>query len=170
MGAHLLRLLEAAGATPAQALLAGVLIGPAQVAARLTDAIALKRSHPLLSARVAAALHPAGVALLALGTGAIPAFAFLHGAGNGVLTIARGAVPLAIYGPVNYGYRLGLLGAPSRIGQAAAPLLFGLLIDAFGSGALFFSAALGLSSLAAFCMVGASNRPLQGAGQTGARH
>ena len=167
MAAHLLRLLEAAGATPAQALLAGVLIGPAQVAARLTDAIALKRSHPLLSARVAAALHPAGVALLALGTGAIPAFAFLHGAGNGVLTIARGAVPLAIYGPVNYGYRLGLLGAPSRIGQAAAPLLFGLLIDAFGSGALLFSAALGLSSLAAFCMVGASNRPLQGAGQTG---
>ncbi len=79
MAAHL-RLLEAVRSTPAQTLLAGVLIGPAQVVARLTDAIALKRSHPLLSARVAATLHPAGVALLALGTGAIPAFAFLPGA------------------------------------------------------------------------------------------
>jgi predicted MFS family arabinose efflux permease len=163
MAAHLLRLLEAAGATPAQALLAGALIGPAQVAARLVEAITLKRSHPLLSARLAAVLHPAGVALLALGTGAIPAFALLHGAGNGILTIARGAVPLAIYGPINYGYRLGVLGAPSRIGQAAAPLLFGLLIDAFGSGALLFSAVLGLSSLAAFCMVGVSKHPLSAA-------
>jgi predicted MFS family arabinose efflux permease len=158
MAAHFMRLLEAAGATPAQALLAGTLIGPAQVAARLAEAIMLKRSHPLLSARLAAALHPAGVALLALGAGAIPAFALLHGAGNGILTIARGAVPLAIWGPVNYGYRLGILAAPSRIGQAAAPVLFGLLIDAFGAWTLLFSAGLGLISFAAFFMVGASGR------------
>ncbi len=160
MAAHLIRLMEAVGATPAQALLAGVLIGPAQVAARLIEATALKRSHPLLSARIAAAMHPIGVAALALGTGAIPAFALLHGGGNGILTISRGAVPLAIYGPVNYGYRLGLLAAPSRIGQAAAPLLFGLLIDAFGANALLFSAGLGLAALGAFCLAGASNRHL----------
>ena len=60
-------------------------------------------------------------------------FAFLHGSGNGVLTIARGAVPLAIYGPVNYGYRLGLLGAPARMAQAAAPFLFGVLITELSS-------------------------------------
>lgn len=153
MAAHLPRLLEEAGATEAQALTAGVLIGPAQVAARLIDAVALRRAHPLLSARFAAALHPLGVALLALGTGAIPAFAMLHGAGNGILTIARGAVPLAIYGPVHYGYRLGVLGAPSRAAQAAAPLLFGILIDEFGPRALLFSAALGVATLWAFCMV-----------------
>jgi MFS family permease len=154
MAAHFPRLLEAAGATQTQALLAGMLIGPAQVAARLIDAVLLKRSHPLLSARFSAALHPLGVGLLALGTGAIPAFALLHGAGNGILTIARGAVPLAIYGPVNYGHRLGILGAPSRVAQAAAPLLFGVLIDEFGWHALLFSAALGLGALAAFCMIG----------------
>jgi MFS family permease len=122
--------------------------------ARRIDAVLLKRSHPLLSARFSAALHPLGVGLLALGTGAIPAFALLHGAGNGILTIARGAVPLAIYGPVNYGHRLGILGAPSRVAQAAAPLLFGVLIDEFGWHALLFSAALGLGALAAFCMIG----------------
>ncbi len=163
MAVHFLRLLETAGATPAQALLAGTLIGPAQVAARLADAVLLKRSHPLLSARLAAALHPAGVALLTLGAGAIPAFALLHGAGNGILTIARGALPLAIYGPANYGYRLGLLGAPSRIGQAAAPLLFGLLIDVSGPWTLLFSAALGLASLAAFLLVSGSTHPPRGA-------
>jgi hypothetical protein len=50
----------------------------------------------------------------------------LHGAGNGILTIARGTLPLAIFGPENYAYRLGLIGAPSRIAQAVAPLAFSL--------------------------------------------
>jgi MFS family permease len=89
-----------------------------------------------------------------LSTGAFPAFVLLHGAGNGILTIASGAVPLAIYGPLHYGHRLGLLGIAARIAQAAAPLLFGLLIDSFGAGALLFSAALGLATLCAFCLVG----------------
>jgi predicted MFS family arabinose efflux permease len=154
MASHLPRLLQAAGATPVQALTAGMLIGPAQVGARLLDLLVLKRSHPLFSARVAAALHPLGVGLLTLSTGAFPAFVLLHGAGNGILTIASGAVPLAIYGPLHYGHRLGLLGIAARIAQAAAPLLFGLLIDSFGAGALLFSAALGLATLCAFCLVG----------------
>jgi hypothetical protein len=155
MAAHLPRLLESVGASSTQALFAGVLIGPAQVAARLGDALFLQRSHPLLPARFAAAFHPLGAVILTLGAGAVPAFALLHGAGNGILTIARGSVPLALYGPVNYGYRLGILGAPSRV----APLLFGVLIDEFGAGALFFSAALGLAALAALCMVGTTLHP-----------
>lgn len=159
MAAHLPRLLETIGALPAQALLAGVLVGPAQVAARLADAVLLRRSHPLVAARFAAVLHPLGAGLLTLGAGAVPAFALLHGAGNGILTIARGSIPLAIYGPENYGYRLGILGAPSRVAQAAAPLLFGGLIDAFGAGAFLFSAALGLAALAALCMVQTSLHP-----------
>lgn len=137
MAAHLPRLLQLEGASEAQAVLAGMLIGPAQVAARVIEAWILKRSHPLLSARFSAALHPIGVGALYLGTGAIPAFSLLHGAGNGILTIARGTLPLAIYGPVNYGYRLGILGAPARIGQAAAPLLFGVLIERIRLGRVF---------------------------------
>jgi hypothetical protein len=159
MAAHLPRLLQAMGASERQALMAGMLIGPAQVAARIVEASVLKGFHPLLSARLSAALHPAGAALLALGTGAIPAFALLHGAGNGILTIARGTVPLAIYGPLNYGYRLGVLGAPARIAQAAAPLCFGLLIDLFDFRALFFSASLGIAALGAFCLVAIQMSP-----------
>jgi hypothetical protein len=60
---------------------------------------------------------------------------------------------LAVFGPSNYGYRLGLLGAPARIAQAAAPLAFGFLIDMFGSGALVVSAALCLFALAALMVV-----------------
>ena len=80
-------------------------------------------------------------------------FAIFHGAGNGVLTIARGTLPLAIFGPQNYGYRLGIIGAPARMAQAAAPLLFGLLIDAMGSRVLIVSSALSLAALAALLLL-----------------
>ncbi len=81
------------------------------------------------------------------GGGAAAAFALLHGAGNGILTIARGTLPLSIFGPENYAYRLGLIGAPSRICQALAPLAFGLLIDPMGRGVVAVSALLSLSAL-----------------------
>jgi predicted MFS family arabinose efflux permease len=148
MAAHLPRILEAAGATTLQAVAAGALIGPAQVFARIIEAGLLSRYHPLLSTRLACVMHPIGAAILALaGGGAASVFALFHGAGNGILTIARGTLPLAIFGPRNYGYRLGLIGAPARMAQAAAPLAFGLLIDAMGSRVLIVSSALSLSAL-----------------------
>jgi MFS family permease len=154
MAAHLPRILEAAGATPLQAITAGALIGPAQVAARMVEAGFLSRYHPLLSTRLACLTHPIGAAVLALaGGGAASAFAIFHGAGNGILTIARGTLPLAIFGPQNYGYRLGIIGAPARMAQAAAPLAFGLLIDAMGSRVLIISSALSLSALLALFLV-----------------
>jgi hypothetical protein len=153
MAAHLPRLLQLLGSTETQAIVAGMLIGPAQVAARIVEASLLHHAHPLLSARGSAALHPFGAMLLLAGAPFVPAFAVLHGAGNGILTIARGTVPLALYGPENYGYRLGVLGVPSRMAQAASPLVFGLLIDGLGAAAFAVSALIGLSSLAAFCLV-----------------
>lgn len=154
MAVHLPRMLETAGATTAQAIAAGAMIGPAQVAARLLEAGFLSRFHALVTARLAAAAHPVGVGLLFVLGGTFPyGFALFHGAGNGILTIARGTVPLAVFGPENYGYRLGLLGAPARIGQAAAPLMFGFLIDEIGTGALYVSSGLSLAALAAFCML-----------------
>jgi hypothetical protein len=145
MAAHLPRLLEIAGASTTAAIAAAALVGPAQVAARLVEFGALRMVHPLVSARVAALLHPIGAVIL--GPSAITAFAVLHGAGNGLLTIAKGTVPLAIFGPVGYGLRNGILGAPARATQAAAPLLFGVLIDYLGTGVLAISAGLSLSAL-----------------------
>jgi MFS family permease len=154
MAAHMPRILEAAGATTLQAVAAGALFGPAQVFARIIEASFLSRYHPLLSTRLACLTHPIGAAILALlGGGAASAFAIFFGLGNGILTIARGTLPLAMFGPQNYGYRLGIIGAPARMAQAAAPLAFGLLIDTMGSRVLIVSSALSLSALLALFLL-----------------
>lgn len=155
MAAHFPRILEATGATQTQAIAAGALIGPAQVAARLLEAGPLARFHPLVSARLATLTHPVGVAVLLLAGGGVAssAFALLHGSGNGILTIARGTVPLALFGPENYGYRLGLLGMPSRFLSALAPFVFAVLLEHIGSAILLVTAALSLAALAALCLL-----------------
>jgi predicted MFS family arabinose efflux permease len=158
MAAHLPRLLESAGATSFQAIAAAALVGPAQVAARLVEFFLLRRSHPLISARIAALLHPLGAVIFALvGPAAAAAFAIFYGAGNGLLTIARGTVPLAVFGPDGYGERTGLLGAPARAAQALAPLLFGLLLDRMGASVIVVSSALCLAAFAALLLLRASS-------------
>jgi predicted MFS family arabinose efflux permease len=150
MAAHLPRIVEAFGATSAQAVFAGMMIGPAQVGARVMEASLLNRFHPIVSTRLACITHPIGACVIGIfGGGAAAAFALLHGAGNGILTIARGTLPLAMFGPENYAYRLGLIGAPSRICQALAPLAFGLLIEPMGRLVVVVSAGLSLAALVA---------------------
>jgi MFS family permease len=150
MAAHLPRLLQASGATLAAAVAIGALVGPAQVAGRLLEFGLLRRIHPLLSARLAATLHPLGAILLMIvgGPAAAP-FALLHGAGNGILTIAKGTLPLVLFGALGYGERQGWLMVPARIAQALAPWLFGLVLDRWGTGALWLSAAIGSVALGA---------------------
>jgi MFS family permease len=160
MAAHLPRILESLGATSLQAVTAGAFIGPAQVIARIAEASLLSRFHPLLSTRIACVTHPIGAAIMALvGGPAAIVFAIFHGAGNGILTIARGTLPLAIFGPENYGYRLGILGAPARIAQAAAPLAFSVLIDHLGGRVLIVSSGLSILALTALSLVHRSGRP-----------
>jgi hypothetical protein len=150
MAAHLPALLERAGASTPEAIAAAALVGPAQVAARLAEFALLRRIHPLVSARIAAALHPIGAALFALaGPLTAPAFTIFYGAGNGLLTIARGTLPLALFGPSGYGERTGLLGAPARAAQALSPFIFGLLLERMGVAVIAVSAALCLAALAA---------------------
>ncbi|UGV24635.1 MFS transporter [Rhodopseudomonas boonkerdii] len=166
MAAHLPRIVESFGATPAQAVFAGMMIGPAQVAARIVEAGLLNRFHPLFSTSLACITHPIGAGVIALfGGGVAAAFALLHGAGNGILTIARGTLPLSIFGPENYGYRLGLLGAPSRICQALAPVAFGVLIEIMSGRVLIITSLLSLAALSALLLLSKRPRP---AGETAA--
>jgi MFS family permease len=149
MAAHLPRLLQAAGATPTEAVAAAALVGPAQVIARLVEFGLLRRVHPLISARIATIMHPIGaLALMVSAPFGIAAFALLHGAGNGMITIAKGTLPLAIFGPRSFGLRSGVLSAPARITQSAAPFLFGLLLDTVGRGAVALSAGLMVAAFA----------------------
>ncbi len=153
MAAHLPGLLLATGTSAVAAVAAGALLGPAQVLARIAEFAAAHRLkvHPLLTARVASALHPvAALVLGALGGGAFTAsaFALLHGAGNGLITIVRGTLPLAIFGAAGYGYRQGLLAILARGMQAAAPVSFAWVLETYGArSALALSAGLSLFAL-----------------------
>ena len=150
MAAHLPRLLQESGLSAAAAIGIAALVGPAQVGARCLEFVLLQRFHPLISARLAAIAHPIGAAgVMLVGAPATTAFVLLHGGGNGILTIAKGTLPLAIFGPHGYGLRQGLLMVPARFAQAFSPLVFALLIDAFGTRALWLSAALGVLAYAA---------------------
>lgn len=154
MAAHLPRLLQLSGMTLAAAVGIGALVGPAQVGGRLLELGVLRRLHPLLSARLATLMHPIGAGLLwLLGAPVAAIFAIMHGAGNGILTIANGTLPLVFFGPAGYGKRQGLLMVPSRMTQAMAPWLFGICLDRWGRGALWLSAAVGVSAFLALLLL-----------------
>jgi MFS family permease len=154
MAAHLPRLLQISGMDAAGALIAASLVGPAQVAGRLAEFGLLKKMHPLISSRLSALTHPVGAVLLLIFGGPVGMlFTSLHGIGNGILTIAKGTLPLATFGPVGYGARQGYIMAPSRFAQAAAPFVFGLLIDDYGQYAILLTIALGLVTFAALMML-----------------
>src|SRR5262249_32606916 len=135
--------------------------------------VRIKRLHPMISARISVALHRIGAGVLALfGAGAASsAFAILHGSGSGIFTIARGGVPLEMFGPESYGYRLGLLGAPTRIAMAAAPVVFGSLIERYGAAALVFSLGLSIAALLPLSSrritVARDQKPISGSGRSG---
>jgi MFS family permease len=154
MAAHLPGMLTLAGASAATVVLAGALLGPAQVGARLLEIGVLRRWSPMVSATLANATHPLGVLLLMIwGAPAAIAFVLLHGGGNGILTIARGTLPLALFGPAGYGGRTGWLAVPARFAAAAAPVLFGLLLERFGVGAMWFTAGLSLVAMAVLAIL-----------------
>lgn len=150
MAAHLPQLMQASGASVATALLVGMLIGPAQVAARVLEFGWLRKVHPLLSARLASAMHPLGVGVLLIGGPVFaPIFGVLHGAGSGILTIAKGTLPLVLFGSSGYGARQGWMMVPARVAQALAPFLFGIVLDRLHGGALWVTAGIGLAAFAA---------------------
>ena len=150
LAAHLPRLLQAVGCTPAMAVAAASIVGATQVAGRLAEVGWLHRLHPLVLARISLGLHPLGALLLAV-FGAPLAFIYtgLHGVGVGIITILKGTLPLALFGPQGFGKRSGQLEAPSRIAQAAAPVVFGLCLDSFGAQALWVTGLISLAGLGA---------------------
>ena len=165
LAAHLPRLLQAAGATAGVAVAAASLVGACQVGGRLFDAFWLKRLHPFVSARLAIALHPVGACLLLVSGAPVSApfaaiFTALHGAGVGLMTIVKGTLPLALFGPAGFGRRAGLLEAPSRVMQAVAPVLFSLMLDAWGARVLWMTAALNLAAFVGIWSVMAWSRRL----------
>ncbi|MCX7646135.1 MAG: MFS transporter [Rhodobacteraceae bacterium] len=131
-GVHMVPILAAAG-LGASAPAAAMLMGPAQVAIRLVDALFWRALHPLTVAVVSALALPAGAAILLAGAPAAlaaPAFAAVFGIGQGLASIVRGSVPLVLFGPAGYGERLGRLARVRTIVAAGAPFAFAALAAA----------------------------------------
>jgi predicted MFS family arabinose efflux permease len=154
VAAHLPGILQEAGISLGMAVVAGMCLGPAQVLARVIEFGYLKNYHPIISAKFCAFAHPLGALLLILGL-PFKAFLFviLHGVSSGLTSIIKGTLPLSIYGAEHYGYRLGLIGIPGRIGQAIAPVFFSIVIENYGLNVLWFTSALLVVALVCFSVL-----------------
>lgn len=127
IGSTLLVLMRDLGYATAMATLAGSLIGPSQVAARLIEYVRRNLFSPPLTAIIAASAMAFSFALLA---GALMqpvavfalAFAVFYGAGQGLTSIVRGVLPLHYFGAAGYGRTMGTLASARIIASALAPV------------------------------------------------
>lgn len=147
---HLVNLLTSAGLTAAQAVSVAMLMGPAQVAARVVELTVSRRVRAVSMGLVAFALMLlALVALVNVEGFGIMAIAFVaaYGSGNGLFTIVRGTAPVELFGARGVGALLGHLARAGLYARAVAPGAFsGLLALGLTQGAAI--GALALVSLA----------------------
>jgi MFS family permease len=136
MSVHLLVFLQARGLDLAAAVALGVLVGPAQVGARVVEMMFGNRYHPIWTLAAAMASMGVGVLLLLAGIPLIGGAVIIYGAGNGIWSIARGTVPLALFGPDNYATLIGRFARFGLLAQALSPSVAAVMLDRFGAGAV----------------------------------
>ncbi len=158
---HLLTVLQARGATLGAAVAVGALLGPSQVGARVLETAFGRRAHPVWGLLGSSVLMAVGLAVLFAAPGAAGAAIVLYGSGAGLRSIVRGTVPLALFGPQGYAALMGRIAMPSLIGQAAAPVLGGLLMARAGADAtvLLLVAAAVLNIVPALLLLPLARRP-----------
>lgn len=133
--AHFVGLVAASGVSAGMAVTIASLKGVTQIGARLWEVLFAGSMPALAVARVPVWLMAGGFAVaVAIGEGLWPALAFTacFGAASGLITIVRGAVPLALFGAADFGRMLGILATPFLLINAAAPVIFALVIEAGG--------------------------------------
>jgi predicted MFS family arabinose efflux permease len=144
---HMLRIIENEGFTAEAAALIAMVMGPAQVLARLVELLGGHRFDPLMTGRVALGALLVAIALLLLTPGsAITAivFAALYGSAQGLMTIARATVPLQLFGTRGYATLVGRITGIRFLANAASPFLFALAMTSFS-----VDMALSISSICA---------------------
>lgn len=120
------------GASIELALIASVILGPAQVMARVVLVALGSWATPLRVATISIVAHPLGVAAIWIfGDQGLLAFVILHGIGVGLNPFIRGSLPLLFYGPDRFGQRQGRVMMLSKIVSAFSPtiLIFLLLMN-----------------------------------------
>lgn len=153
VSASLLVVLGAAGYSPAVATLAGSLIGPSQVLARLIEYSQRRLFTPVMTALVASGALFVSFLLLSSALVrpiiAVPMFfAVIYGAGQGLTSIVRGVLPLYYFGAAGYGQTMGILSGARMVLSAAAPVSIVFVSERAGAGVaiLFLLAAAGISA------------------------
>lgn len=132
---HLVGLIEASGVALALAVTIASFKGIAQVAGRLWEIIWGQRIPPVGLGRLAIGLLPLAFIVLLLGGAdwlTAATFTVIFGVSNGLVTVVRGAVPLALFGADGYGKILGIVATPILLFNALSPMLFALIVDAWG--------------------------------------
>jgi MFS family permease len=156
MGVHMVPVLSAMG-LGASAYIVSMLMGPTQVAIRLTDALFWRSLHPLQVATISGLALPLSVVALMLpieGLVAGALFAAATGVGQGLSSIVRGTVPLALFGSAGYAARLGRLAAVRTVLSASAPFLFALGMQEAGlATTLWIAFAIGVVALLPLLML-----------------
>ena len=153
ISAHIIGILSGLGLAASVTIWITTLRGIGQSLARLGEVLFGARLHPVNLNMMAAAVMPLCF-LVGLASGqfvlAAISFSFFYGASNGLLTITRGTLPLVLFNSMMYGSIVGKLITPSFFLSAAAPLLFSVIIEKFGTSAsLYFAAAIAFITLGA---------------------
>jgi hypothetical protein len=150
LSVHLVAVLQAM-ALGTGAYLVAMLMGPAQVLIRLTDALFWRGLHPLGVGLISALVLPLAVLMLLLPLPAMVAgavFAVLFGFGQGLSSIVRGTIPLALFGADRFASRLGRMAAVRTLLGAGAPFLFAAGLEMIGArGLLWVTIGFGLVAM-----------------------
>jgi hypothetical protein len=149
--------LAALGLSPADAVAAGILMGPAQVGVRVIDLAFGVRRHPLTMALIATGFLVAALTVLVIappGLAAAMIFATLFGLCSGLTSIVRGTVPLTLFGAKGYAARLGVLAGFRMVSAALAPVAMAVALASWDARiALSLALALAVASAVALWRV-----------------
>jgi MFS family permease len=150
LAVHMVGILTETGLTTAQAVAAGMLMGPMQVVGRVVEITFLGRMRATAVGVLSLALLLGSTVMIAFAAG-LPwlalAFVACYGFGNGIFTIVRGAAPAEMFGATGLGELLGYLARVSLFARAVAPGSFPLLL------AIGFSQRWAMLLLAAIAVV-----------------
>jgi len=155
-------ILNEMGRGAALAALAGAVIGPMQVAARLIEMLTGERVSSAVVGVISSATLMMGLACLVAGLWLdgellVIAFAVSFGIGQGLNFIARAILPARLFGTDGYGAMTGNLATIRLFAMAGAPICTALVINHAGIGATFallmLVAAVGVSASCALVVI-----------------
>lgn len=155
-------ILSEMGRTAALAALAGAVIGPMQVAARLIEMLSGERVSSSVVGVISSTTLLLGLVCLVAGLWfdgelIVIAFAVSFGIGQGLNFIARAILPARLFGTEGYGAMTGNLATLRLLAMAGAPVCTALAISHAGIGLtlalLMLVAAVGVSASWALCLI-----------------